>query len=440
MDPVFDAQFRTIKDDFASRGVEIDIAYTPAGEVDYLYAVGRLLAMVTPERPVDRLRGMLPGLRPLPEELQPRATGPGPLGAAGEGAVGEAGLGGRLMAFELDELDDGLLTVPEAVNLLERRAGQEEMGRALSARTPLVTPDHVMHITRLCPAVEPEVPEGQQLRPWPASRAAAGQDRRNVVIGVCDTGLLENLDLGLVPWMEGVTGEPDKLPPPLPDGRQRIPAFAGHGTFIAGVARCLAPDVQVAVTDHFSTSGAELESEMLRKLDQLAATGPDLICLSAGTYTRNNWTSLGFEDFRRRWPGITLVAAAGNESTDRPFYPAAFDWVIGVGALGADQQHRAWFSNYGTWVDVYAPGEGLVNAYATGEYSYAEPPRRPARQSFRGMARWSGTSFAAPVVAGLIAQRAAATGRSVADVVVEVLDDARADQIDGVGPALILDH
>jgi subtilisin family serine protease len=428
MDPVFDAQYRMIKDDFATRGVEIDIAYTPAGDVDYIYAADRLLAEVTPERPMDRLHGWLPGLRPLPDEQQPHPPGD-PAGRPGGGEDR------RLVAFGIDQLDDGRLGVHEALYLLERRAGEGEVGAARAMGRPLATPDHVMHITRLCPAGEPEVPEGQNPRPWPAPRTVR-RGGRQVRVGVCDTGLLQNLDLDRVPWLTGVTGDPDVLPAPLADGRQPIPAFAGHGTFIAGVVRCLAPGSQVVVTDHFSRSGAELESEMLRKLDQLAATGPDVICLSAGTYTRHNWTSLGFEEFRRRWPEITLVAAAGNESTDRPFYPAAFDWVIAVGALGADQQHRAWFSNFGDWVDVYAPGEGLVNAFATGEYTYAEPPKRPARQTFRGMARWSGTSFAAPVVAALIAERAAESGRPTAEAAGEMLDGARAAAIDGVGPAL----
>ncbi len=43
-DPVFEAQFRTMKDSFASRGVQIEVAYQPNGEVDYLYEVDRLLA------------------------------------------------------------------------------------------------------------------------------------------------------------------------------------------------------------------------------------------------------------------------------------------------------------------------------------------------------------------------------------------------------------
>lgn len=431
MDPVFDAQFRKIKDDFASRGVEIDIAYTPCGEVDYVYGTGRLLGVVSADRPVDRFHALLPGVRPLPDELQPQQPDALP---AGTGLAGT----GRLTAFALDRLEEGDLSVPEALDRLERRAGSQERDRALITGQPLVSPDHVVHITRLCPAVEPEVPGGDRPRPWPAPRAA-GQDRREVALGVCDTGLLEELDLDLVPWLAGVTGEPDVLPPPLPDGRRRIPVFCGHGTFIAGVARCLAPTAEVVVTDHFTASGAELESEMIRKLDELAARTPELICLSAGTYTRHDRASLGFGDFHRRWPQLTLVAAAGNEGTDRPFYPAAFDWVTAVGALGADQQHRAWFSNYGDWVDVFAPGEGLVNAYAAGEYSYVEPPKRPSRQTFGGMARWSGTSFAVPVVAGLIAQHAARYGVPVAQATQEVLATARAQAVDGTGPALLLD-
>jgi hypothetical protein len=423
MDPVFDAQYRLIRDDFARRGIEVDIAYTPSGDVDYVYRAGQLLAAVDRDRPVDRFHALLPGLRVLPDEQQPHNS-----------AIADPG-GQRLTAFAIDELDEGALSVPEALALLESRAGTAELELARATGAPLVSPDHLVHITRLCPAVEPDVPEGPRPRPWPRPRAA-GPTRREVMLGICDTGLLPGLDLEQVPWLVGVTGEPDPLPPPLPGGRQRIPGFTGHGTFIAGVARCLAPSTQVVVTDHFSTSGAELESVMIRKLDELAARSPDLICLSAGTYTRQNWESLGFTEFRRRHPDLTLVAAAGNEGTDRPFYPAAFDWVTAVGALGADQQHRAWFSNYGPWVDVYAPGEGLVNAYATGEYTYQEPPRRPARQAFRGMARWSGTSFAAPVVAGMVAQHAARTGLPVAAAAAQVLDGARANALDGVGPAL----
>ena len=39
-------------------------------------------------------------------------------------------------------------------------------------------------------------------------------------------------------WLAGVDGDLDSRPPPAPDGTQAIPPYTGHGTFVAGVARC----------------------------------------------------------------------------------------------------------------------------------------------------------------------------------------------------------
>ncbi|HET9656055.1 MAG TPA: S8/S53 family peptidase [Kineosporiaceae bacterium] len=417
MDGVFDAQYRTVKDGLGGRGVPIDVSHTPAGQVDYVHGSSTLLALDSGDT-LARIGRLLPGIRPR-DAVTPESA---------------------LVVLDLDTLDDGPLSVPEALELLESRLGAGEADARRAQGLPLASPDHLLHITRLCPAVEPEVPPGREPAAWPAPRPPQADPRRRPRVGICDTGLLPDLDLGLTPWLAGVTGDPDPLPQPLPNGRRRIPHFAGHGTFIAGVVRCLAADADVTVTDHFSTSGAELESVMTAKLDALAATGQDVICLSAGTYTRGDWASLGFADLHRRYPRLTLVTAAGNDGSSRPFYPAAFDWVVGVGALGADQRNRAWFSNFGTWVDVFTVGEGLVNAYATGEYLYTEPPRRPARQTFGGLARWSGTSFAVPVVAGLIADRMARTGEDSAQATAALLEQARAAAVEGVGPALTLDE
>jgi subtilisin family serine protease len=199
----------------------------------------------------------------------------------------------------------------------------------------------------------------------------------------------------------------------------------------------MAPGATVYVNNHFALSGGEREHVIIQKIEQLIAEqSPDVVNLSAGTYTRRNWNSLGFSNFPRRYPNIALVAAAGNDSTDRKFWPAAFPWAVSVGALGADQRNRAWFSNYGEWVDVYALGEGLVNAYATGEYTYQEPPKRPAKQTFGGMATWDGTSFSTPLVAGLIAAEMSRTGAFAPDAARAVLAEAGTQVITGVGPVL----
>jgi hypothetical protein len=311
-------------------------------------------------------------------------------------------------------------------------------GRAPDRNAPRVaTPDHLLHTARLCAPVEPSPPGGQPPAPWPAPRPRPSRQARSVRIGVCDTGLLDPDDRGVAPWLDGVTGDRDPLDGVAPDGARRIPAFTGHGTFVAGVARCFAPEAEMLVTDHFSTSGGELESVIVAKLEQLIAEyAPDVVNLSAGTYTRGNWTSLGFDSFRRRHPDVTLVAAAGNDATDRPMYPAGYPWAVSVGSLGRDQVHRSWFSNYGPTVDVYVLGEELVNAYARGEYTYQEPPKRPAVQLFNGLARWEGTSFSAPMVAGMIASRIARTAEPAPVAARQVLTRAAEQAVPDVGPVL----
>ena len=60
MDPVFDAQYLRMKDRFNAAGYEIAVAYTPAGEFDYVYVVGVLLAR---QANVPQLRDVLPHRR-----------------------------------------------------------------------------------------------------------------------------------------------------------------------------------------------------------------------------------------------------------------------------------------------------------------------------------------------------------------------------------------
>ena len=375
-DSRFRSQFELIRDAFRNRdpSVEIAAATYARRDIEYLYAMNRLLVR-TPD--VERVLATeaVRGLQPLESE-------------------GDTGL---------TVLSTAEVPVPEAVARLDAALGERGV----------VTPDHVVYAcpVQCCPAVEPDRPDPccDDVHPCPPQRD--GNAGSGIMIGVSDTGLLPGADQQF-PWLAGVTGEPDTLPP-AQNGVQPIPPYAGHGTFIAGVARCIAPAAGITVVDHFPTAGAAalLESEIVGKLIALLALNPRIISLSAGTTTRADLPALSFDVFWSEHlihhPEVLLVAAAGNDSTDRRFWPAAFDWSLSVGALAADQHHRAWFSNFDhpwdPWVDVFAPGEGLVNAYATGEYTYSEEPRKGVRQEFAGMARWSGTSFATPLVAALVA-------------------------------------
>ena len=119
---------------------------------------------------------------------------------------------------------------------------------------------------------------------------------------------------------------------------------------------------------------------------------------------------------------VVVVCSAGNEATDRPTYPAALPnrgrRHISVGALNPADHSVALFSNIGDWVDVYAPGVSLVSTvpvtFDGGIQAGTRDDKVGRRREtldvddFRGgFGVWSGTSFAAPVVAGCIAAQIA---------------------------------
>jgi subtilisin family serine protease len=137
----------------------------------------------------------------------------------------------------------------------------------------------------------------------------------------------------------------------------------------------------------------------------------DVVVLSLGGYSADNTplpaTASAIHRLQGRLPGCVVVAAAGNDAVDRPFWPAAMKGVIGVAAH--DQGGRpAGFSNHGDWVDASAPGEGVVSTYL--DFTGNQEPT-DTKVAFSGWAKWSGTSFAAPIVAGAIA-----AGTSLPDV------------------------
>ena len=82
--------------------------------------------------------------------------------------------------------------------------------------------------------------------------------------------------------------------------------------------------------------------------------------------------------------GVLVVAAAGNEGTDEPRYPAAYPTVIGVGA--ADRERRAYArSNRGLSAEIYAPGVEILSSVPGDSFAFG-----------------SGTSFAAANVSGAL--------------------------------------
>ena len=385
----------------AAFGKDFGKKYFDDGTLDYLYVRGVILVRDAYVADVTRL---------LEEDDEPEERG--------QEFVPTVGLLPGVSLFSVGARD-----VPRLLDKIDATLGEG-----------VATPDHILSITPVwpCPATEPEdVVDGALPDPGPCAGSGSG-----TFIYVADTGLLDGAASGHA-WLAGVTGAKDPLD--VQGGVTSIPGYAGHGTFLAGVARCMAPAARVVVTRDFDRAGAISEHKIVQRLREALGKGPDVINLSAGGTTRKDLPLLGMEAFweaYRHYKGVVLVASAGNNSTRRPFWPAAFPQVVGVGALAANGRARAHFSDYGPWVDVYAPGEDLVNAYASGTYQYREPPHVGSHQHFDGMARWSGTSFAAPLVAGLLAARIPRTGENGRQAASSLLAQARAQRLPGVGPVL----
>lgn len=278
-----------------------------------------------------------------------------------------------------------------------------ELDAALGAG--VVAPDHLLYVTAcfMCPATEPNSP-GRD-RPWP--RETRDTDRgAGVRIDVVDTGWWKQAAQDPeAPWLAyGVDGDAEQINPAA------IHPYGGHGTFVAGVLRCQAPQADVRIHGMLTQGGAIFESNLMQQLD-IACFGedvPDIVSISGGTHTYNDQPLKTFEHLALKHNLINnpnaplIVAAAGNDKTSRKFWPAAFDWVVGVGSLDTDDTVSD-FSDHGDWVDIYALGRDHVNAFPTGTYTCYEPPNVGQVRQFKNLAKWSGTSFSTPLITGLIA-------------------------------------
>jgi subtilisin family serine protease len=314
---------------------------------------------------------------------------------------------------------------PNVLDIIERI--DTELGPGIAA------PDHVLTAAQEmapCSATEP-----QQVYPTAGPYPAVCRDGgARVRIFQADTGLVAEAE-NTFPWLAGVKGDND----PRHQANGTILPYGGHGTFVAGVLRCMAPEAQVHVENIFATGGSALESDVAKRLNAAFGFGFEIVHVTASCHSWKNIPPLGLEAWLkllRPYKGVVCVAEAGNNHTQRPAWPGAFPDVLSVGALATDWRHRADFSNYGGWVDVYAPGEKLINAFGAGTYICKIPPNENEPRKFSGLAQWSGTSFSAPIVTGLIAARMARCGESAREAAAALLGQARAQTIPGVGPVL----
>ncbi len=159
----------------------------------------------------------------------------------------------------------------------------------------------------------------------------------------------------------------------------------GHGTMTSGLVHLVAPKAKILPLKAFSANGTGYLANIVAALYYAVQHGANVVNMSFDLTSSS--PSLNKAVSYANKAGVVLVAAAGNENTNAPVYPAAISGsVVGI-ASTTDWDARSSFSNYGSYdVWIAAPGEFVISTYPGGTYASS-----------------SGTSFSAPLVAGTAA-------------------------------------
>nr|WP_201763439.1 S8 family serine peptidase [Chengkuizengella marina] len=237
------------------------------------------------------------------------------------------------------------------------------------------------------------------------------QGSSSVVVAVIDTGVQanhEDLQGKVIAGYDFIDNDNDPS-----DGN-------GHGTHVAGTVGAItnngigvagmAPNVSIMSVRVLNNAGSGTNQGVADGITYAADNGADVINLSLGSTA----PSAAVENaVNYAWnAGVVVVCAAGNAGSTSPHYPAYYTNSLAVAATDSND-NKAWFSTYGSWVDVAAPGVDIISTWNNGGYNTI-----------------SGTSMAAPHTAGL-AGLLASQGLSH----VEIRDriESTADPIPGTG-------
>lgn len=345
----------------------------------------------------------------------------------------------RMMATQ--ELAPGLWRVKAPVQVMETSGQSAQMATLDWIRTlkqqqgvESATPNYRMQ-TMMTPANEPLYGAQQWhygLLNGPTAWQLAPQAGANVTVAVMDTGLYRASGGN---WHQDINANVISPLPPGPTdfvseqfdndgqpGRDNNPADPGnsvgssvyHGTHVAGTV--------AAVVNNNGGGGVAFNSTLLpvrvlgdggsgSSADLLAAlqwvAGPpggqplaDIVNLSLGGLPFIQSMQSAISNATNR--GVIFVAAAGNSSTNTESYPAAFDDVFAVSAVdGAGE--LASYSNFGTWVDLAAPGGDASrdgNGDGRGDVVVSTSVINGTEETYIGL---QGTSMAAPHVSGVFA-------------------------------------
>lgn len=243
------------------------------------------------------------------------------------------------------------------------------------------------------------------------------QGRKVVRVGVLDTGrpiparrrvARHGVDVDSIfvshPPTAGTQPPPDRDTMVMNDGRLTHP-HAGHGLFVASIIARHAPNAEIlAEATMYQDSIADL-FEILVDLEDAITQRCKLLNMSLGFRTEDDQCPVALDVAlgQLEQNEVLLVASAGNDGTAREMWPAADPRVVAVAATDSYRDPTDW-STYGSWVDACAFGNDVDSHYPN-DTRWAFPDE--SVKTFKGAARWSGTSFAAPLVTARIANEMA---------------------------------
>jgi subtilisin family serine protease len=266
----------------------------------------------------------------------------------------------------------------------------------------------------------PEPTERRPVRP-----PEQGSPTRPIKVAVIDTGFSTQARSDR--WLDGITPDEADIDPLYEvvgageDGLGEFDYCAGHGTFVAGVVRQVAPTADLLVRRAIGQDGIGVDVDVAIAMLEAFDAGADIINLSLGTETPHDQppvaTMVALEIIGERLAAdserdVVVVAAAGNNATSRPVFPAAFSGmpqlgvpVVAVAGLSVDLE-PADFSSRGFWITCSTTAECVLAPFVRGRET--QEIDRHAPDVFTGenpWAVWSGTSFATPQISGAIARR-----------------------------------
>ncbi|MBW7473687.1 S8 family peptidase [Paenibacillus oenotherae] len=165
----------------------------------------------------------------------------------------------------------------------------------------------------------------------------------------------------------------------------------GHGTHVAGIIAASVNNGEgvaglswynkVLPVKVLDSSGAGSTYSVAEGIIWATDHGAKVINMSLGNYAQAEFLHDAIKYAYDH--DVVLVAASGNDNTERPGFPAAYPEVFAVASTDADGSKSS-FSNYGDYIDVAAPGASIASTYPGSQY-----------------AALSGTSMASPHVAAL---------------------------------------